>query len=71
MDDDFLQAFREVVREQLIQHNKVHIKELGIFNPVHLSQRKWEYKNGKVVLLPPKEYVEFQALDNTNNEEQS
>ena len=58
MDEEFLEAFKEVVREELIQHNKVHIEGLGTFSPMHRSQRKWEYKNGKVVLLPPKDYVE-------------
>jgi nucleoid DNA-binding protein len=61
MQDQFLQAFKDVVRDQLIQRNKVYIEDLGTFKPVHLTQRKWEYKDGKVVLLPPKDHLEFEA----------
>lgn len=61
MDEDFLQLFKEGVRDQLIQFNEVNVEGLGVFRPVHQPQRKWEYKNGKVVLLPPKDYLEFNA----------
>lgn len=71
MDSEFKEAFKDVVRDQLIQRNKVRVNGLGIFSPMHLSQRKWEYKNGKVVLLPPKDYVEFEETANPSDGDQS
>ncbi len=69
MQEEIKKAFKSVIRDQLIQRNEVHIEDLGIFKPVHLPQRKWEYKNGKVVLLPPQDYVEFKDVNQQNEQE--
>ena len=62
-DIEIKDVFKKVLRDQLIQENTVKIEDLGVFSPGHRTQRKWEYKNGKVVLLPPKDYLEFKSID--------
>ncbi len=69
MRQEIEKAFKSVIRDQLIQKNKVYIEGLGEFRPEHLSQRKWEYKDGKVVLLPPQDYLEFIDDSQRNNSE--
>lgn len=69
MRQEIEKAFKSVIRDQLIQQNKVYIEGLGEFRPEHLSQRKWEYKNGKVVLLPPRDYLEFTDDSQQNKSE--
>ncbi len=64
MTKDFLQAFGIVIRDQIIMKNSVEISELGIFKPVHHSQHQEKRADGKTVMMPPRDAIEFTPEDN-------
>lgn len=59
MEKKFLKAFVSVVRDQIIQKNEVALGDLGYFRGVHLKQRKKQYKDGRMVMMPPVDRIEF------------
>ncbi len=59
MDKEFLNAFSKVVRNQISTKNEVRLKGIGTFKSVHRSQRQQQYEDGRVVMLPPKDSIEF------------
>ncbi|SMO36900.1 HU family DNA-binding protein [Fodinibius sediminis] len=59
MDQDFLQAFVEVVREQIARKNKVKIEGIGSFRVEHKKQYQKQYDNGRVVMMPPRDTISF------------
>lgn len=61
MDALFVIAFKEVLREQFIDKNDVHIEGLGRFSVKHQKQYQKKFENGKVVLMPPKDVLEFKS----------
>jgi nucleoid DNA-binding protein len=67
MDKDFLDAFSEVVRNQISSKNDVRLKGIGTFKRLHRSQRQQQYKDGRVVMLPPKDSIEFTPDSNWTN----
>lgn len=67
MDKEFLNAFSKVVRNQISTKNEVRLKGIGTFKPVHRSQRQQQYKDGRVVMLPPKDSIKFTPDSNWTN----
>lgn len=61
MDSQFIIAFKEVLREQLINKNSVDIDGLGQFTVVHRDQHQKTFDNGRVVLMPPADVLEFKS----------
>lgn len=61
MDQHFLQAFAEVIREQLARKQEVVIDRLGVFECSHQKQFQQQYDNGKVVMMPPEDRIIFSA----------
>ncbi len=59
MDQEFLHAFVEVVREQIAQRNSVRIEGVGSFRVEHRKQFQKQYDNGRVVMMPPKDTISF------------
>lgn len=59
MDKAFLQAFREVVREQVLQKNEVRLDGLGRFRFEHRNQFQKQYEDGRVVMMPPRDTITF------------
>jgi len=59
MDQEFLQAFVEVVREQMARRNNVRIDGVGSFRVEHQKQFQKQYDNGRVVMMPPKDVIRF------------
>lgn len=59
MDQAFLQAFVEVVREQMARRNNVRIEGVGSFQVEHRKQFQKQYDNGRVVMMPPKDTIRF------------
>ncbi|HKJ30954.1 MAG TPA: HU family DNA-binding protein [Balneolales bacterium] len=57
-------ALLEVIRDQINQKNKVRIDGLGTFHPHHEPRYHVQYKNGKVVLRPPKDSITFTPENN-------
>ena len=70
MKPKFIKAFKEVLREQIIKKNDVQIEGLGRFRVVHQEQRQKKYDNGRVVMLPPSDVVEFQSQITRADEDQ-
>lgn len=59
MDKEFLNAFAEVVREQITQKNEVTLKNVGTFSHEHRKQFQQQLKDGRVVMIPPKDTIVF------------
>jgi len=59
MTKDFIKAFGVTVRDQIIMKNSVEIKGLGIFTPIHITKRQEKRADGTLVMLPPKDSIEF------------
>jgi nucleoid DNA-binding protein len=61
MTKDFLKAFGIVIRDQIIMKNSIEINGLGTFKSVHHSQSQEKRADGKTVMLPPRDTIEFTA----------
>lgn len=59
MDQDFLKAFSEVVREEISRKNEVQLKGVGRFEFQHQKQFQKQYESGRVVMMPPKDTITF------------
>lgn len=59
MEKEFLAAFAEIIREQVIQKNEVQIQGLGIFRKDHIKQYQEQHADGQVVMMPPKDVIRF------------
>ena len=60
MDQDkFIEALSAVVREQIGRKNQVHIEGIGVFKPVHKTQYQQQFQDGRVVMVPPEDTIEF------------
>lgn len=68
MKSTFIKAFKDVLREHILNKNKVEIDELGTFEVVHRKQQQKTYENGRVVMVPPADVVEFKSKVRRSNE---
>lgn len=68
MKSTFIKAFKEVLREQILDKNIVEVDGLGIFEVIHKKQHQKKYENGRVVMIPPADVVEFQSKVRSSNE---
>lgn len=59
MDNTFLQAFAEVIKEEVAQNSPLEIEGLGVFQVEHRNQFQQQFDNGKVVMMPPKDHIVF------------
>lgn len=59
MDKQFIQAFSEVIREEVSQKNEVQLEGVGRFQFEHQKQFQKQYDNGRVVMMPPKDTITF------------
>ncbi len=59
MDREFLKAFSEIVREEVVRKNEVHIDGMGSFQFEHQKQFQKQFENGRVVMMPPKDTITF------------
>ncbi len=61
MESEFIIAFKEILREQLVDKHKVDIEGLGTFEVKHREQHQKKYDNGKIVMIPPADVLEFES----------
>lgn len=61
MNREFLIAFKDVMREQFVNKNRVELEGLGQFEVVHNEQHQKTFDNGKVVMMPPEDVLEFKS----------
>lgn len=61
MKSKFINAFKDVLREQIMDKNTVQLDGLGQFEVVHKKQTQKKYENGRVAMMPPADVVEFKS----------
>ncbi|MDX1637368.1 MAG: HU family DNA-binding protein [Balneolaceae bacterium] len=59
MDKEFVTAFADIIRDQIVRKNVITIKGLGTFKQIHRKQYQKQHSNGQVVMMPPKDEIEF------------
>lgn len=59
MDKDFINALSEVIRDAVTRKQEVSIENLGVFKPKHRKQYQQQFDNGRVVMMPPEDTVQF------------
>ena len=59
MDNEFLKAFSEIVRDEVARKNEVQVEGIGSFQFQHRKQFQKQYDNGRVVMMPPKDTITF------------
>lgn len=59
MEDRFIDAFAETIREQIVKKNQIAIKGLGSFYFKHRNQHQKQFDDGRVVMMPPKDQIKF------------
>lgn len=59
MRKEFLQAFSEVIRDQIIMKNSVEVSGLGTFKSAHFSQQQETRADGVTIMMPPRDAIEF------------
>lgn len=59
MDQQFLGALTEIVREEITKKNEVTVEGLGVFKPGHRKQFQQQFDDGRVVMMPPKDTISF------------
>jgi len=59
MDNEFLKAFSEVVRDEVAKKNEVQLEGIGSFQFRHRKQFQKQFDNGRVVMMPPKDTISF------------
>lgn len=64
MTKDFIKAFGMIIRDQIIMKNSVEIEGLGSFSVKHRTQRQEKRADGKTVMLPPFDGIEFKPENN-------
>ncbi|WP_340103438.1 HU family DNA-binding protein [Rhodohalobacter sp. 8-1] len=69
MEPQFIKSFIQVVKEQIVKENRVQIDGLGQFHKVHQTQTQKKLDDGRVVLMPPKDKIEFKPeISHTNDD---
>ncbi|NGP87266.1 HU family DNA-binding protein [Fodinibius halophilus] len=64
MYNEFIKAFSEVVREEVMRKNEVQVDGIGSFQFKHRKQFQKQYDNGRVVMMPPKDTITFEPENN-------
>lgn len=59
MDKEFINALSEVIRETITRKQEASIQGVGVFKPKHRKQFQQQFDNGRVVMMPPEDTVEF------------
>lgn len=61
MDQKFIGALSEIIREEVVNKNEVSVEGLGVFKPKHKKQYQKQFDDGRVVMMPPKDKITFIA----------
>lgn len=68
MEPRFIKNFIKVVKEQVAKDNRIQIDGFGQFLKVHQTQTQKKLDDGRVVLMPPKDKIEFKPeIPQTND----
>lgn len=61
MDQKFIGALSEIIREEVVNKNEISVEGLGVFKPKHKKQYQKQFDDGRVVMMPPKDKISFVA----------
>ncbi|REL38753.1 hypothetical protein DYD21_02035 [Rhodohalobacter sp. SW132] len=64
MEPLFIKKLKDVIREQVAIDNSVQIDGIGKFYKVHHNQTQKKAEDGSVVIMPPKDSIEFKSQIN-------
>lgn len=70
MDQQFTDAFIEILREEITRKKEVHVEGLGVFKLQHRKQFQQQYDNGRVVMMPPEDKISFTSDITVANDHQ-
>lgn len=59
MDSKFINAFKELIREEIVKRNIIHIEGFGRFEVMHQKQFQKKSADGQTLMMPPKDIVVF------------
>lgn len=65
MDEKFMKELARIVRDQVARKNDIRIPGLGSFRFEHVKQHQKQYNNGRVVMIPPEDRIEFDPDNQT------
>lgn len=54
-----MKEFSDVIRKEITNKNEIRIDKLGLFKLEHKKQFQKQFKNGRVVMMPPKDTIKF------------
>lgn len=69
MEPKFIKKFKEVIREQIAQNNRIHIDGFGEFQKVHISQSQKKLQDGQIVIEPPRDIIDFKPEITQQNDD--
>lgn len=70
MEPQFIKKLKDVIREQVAMNNRVKINGLGEFHKIHQKQTQKKYEDGRIMILPPKDFIEFKPEIRPQNDDQ-
>ncbi len=59
MEKKFLNAFKDIVREEMVKKNQIEIRGLGRFKVIHEKQHQSKLEDGTVAMMPPRDKIIF------------
>ena len=68
MEPAFIKSLTQVIKEQLVKNNRVSIEGLGQFRKVHQTQEQKKLDDGRIVMMPPKDTIEFKPEISQKND---
>ncbi len=62
MRELLIRKLTDIIREGLANNEKVTVEGLGTFSKKHIAAEEKSYPGGRVVLMPPKDVIEFKKV---------
>jgi len=70
MEPLFIHTLKNIIREEVAKNNSVKIDGLGEFYKTHIKQTQKKYDDGQILILPPKDTIEFKPENDLENDNQ-
>lgn len=58
--DDLTRKLAQVIRDELLKNNQVHIEGVGLFSKKHVPAEEETQPDGTIILHPPKDKIHFE-----------
>ncbi len=66
----FIKKLKDIVREEISRDNRVELDGVGEFRKVHHKQTQKKNDDGSIVILPPRDSIEFKPEIRPQNDDQ-